>query len=589
MFQDLQTAHQVAPHALKGVIELALARVGSGMGLRLPRLKGLVAGGRPEGINPAIAGLIRGNGELAAEFYQGRYLLLGTVVEAGAKGIFETPLPSPAAYRELHGFGWLGHLKEAGRELDRAHGRSLFQDWLDRQCYRMRVAHEIEVRARRMISLVQNGGFLLAGAPSSFAASFYASLGRQARSLYGVPQTGLRPPERLQAAIALAYAAVGLTGLEGMSAPALARLGHELDQQILPDGGHLSRSPAQLLDLLVDLLPLRLTLEARRHAVPPAINGAIERMLPMLRFFLHGDQGIATFNGSSDPAMAKVAAVLETDDTQGRPLAHAPHSGYARLEQGSTVVIVDVGRPPAPGLNTHAASAPLAFEFSDRAHRIIVNCGAPAFAGTEWDRACRMTAAASTAEIGGVSSGRIITGRLVEALFGTPVLIGPRDAQATVKLSAEGSLLEARHDGYGAAFGVRHERRLFLAPDGGDLRGEDWFVAERPSAQLDQLSYAVRFHLHPAVKAIASKDGTSVMLQLPSKAGWTFTVRGGTLRLEDSVYLPGRAQPRRSQQIVVRGVVGRPGRINWAFKRIARKKPASDGRAAGAGQAALLL
>src|SRR5262245_1310500 len=582
MFQDLQTAHRVAPHALKGVLELAVAQVGRGMGLRLPRLKGLVVGGRPEGINSAIAGLIRGNGELAGEFYQGRYVLTGSVVEAGSKGIFETPLPSLAAYRELHGFGWLAHLKAAGRELDRAHGRALFQDWIDRQCYRMKVARDIEVRARRMISLVQNGGFLT-------ARGFYASLGRQARSLYAAPQTGLRPPERLQTAIALAYAAVGLTGLEGMSAPALTRLGQELDQQILPDGGHLSRSPAQLLDLLVDLLPLRLTLEARRHPVPAAVNGAIERMLPMLRFFLHGDQGIATFNGCSDPAMAKVQAVLEVDDTNGRPLAHAPHSGYARLEQGPAVVIVDVGRPPAPGLNNHAASAPLAFEFSDRVHRVIVNCGAPAFAGTVWDQACRMTAAASTAEIGGVSSGRIITGRLVEALFGTPILIGPRDAQATVKLSAEGSLVEARHDGYAAAFGVRHERRLFLAPDGSDLRGEDWFVAERPTGHLDQLSFALRFHLHPTVKAIASKDGASVMLQLPNKSGWTFTVRGGTLRLEDSVYLPGRVQPRRSQQIVVRGVVGRPGRINWAFKRIARKKPAGDGRAAGAGQAALLL
>jgi uncharacterized heparinase superfamily protein len=589
MFQDLQTGHHVAPHALKGVLELAVARLGSGIGLKLPRLKGLVAGGRVDAINPAIAGLIRGNGELAAEFYQGRYVLLGSVVEAGPKGIFETPLPSLAAYRELHGFGWLQHLKAAGRELDRAHGRALFQDWLDRQCYRLRVAREVEVRARRLISLVQNGGFLITGAPASFATGFYGSLGRQARSLYAAPQTGLRPPERLQAAIALAYAAVGLSGLEGMAAPALQRLGHELDAQILPDGGHLSRSPAQLLDLLVDLLPLRMTLEERRHPVPQAIHGAIERMLPMLRFFLHGDQGIATFNGSTDPAMAKVKAVLETDDTCGRPLAHAPHSGYARLEQGAAVVLVDVGRPPAPGLNSHAASAPLAFEFSDGPHRVIVNCGAPAFAGTGWDAACRMTAAASTAEIGGVSSGRIITGRLIEALFGTPILIGPRIAQAEVKPTSEGWFLEARHDGYVGAFGVRHERRLFLAPDGGDLRGEDWFVAERQSAHLDQLPYALRFHLHPAVKAIASKDGASVMLQLPNKAGWTFTVRGGVLRLEDSVYLPGRVQPRRSQQIVVRGVVGRPGRINWAFKRIAKRKANGEGRAAGTGQSALLL
>ena len=184
MFQDLQTAHQVAPHALKGVLELAVARVGRGIGLGLPRLKGLVVGGRAEGINPAIAGLIRGNSELAAEFYQGRYLLLGSVFEAGPKGIFETPLPSLAAYRELHGFAWLAHLKAAGRELDRAHGRALFQDWIDRQCYRMRAAREVEVRARRMISLIQNGGFLLAGASSSLPrASMPASGGRRDRSM----------------------------------------------------------------------------------------------------------------------------------------------------------------------------------------------------------------------------------------------------------------------------------------------------------------------------------------------------------------------------------------------------------------------
>ena len=96
MFQDLQTGHHVAPHALKGVLELAVARLGRGIGLKLPRLKGLVAGGRVDAINPTIAGLIRGNAELAGEFYQGRYVLLGSVVEAGPRGIFETPLPSVA-------------------------------------------------------------------------------------------------------------------------------------------------------------------------------------------------------------------------------------------------------------------------------------------------------------------------------------------------------------------------------------------------------------------------------------------------------------------------------------------------------------
>jgi uncharacterized heparinase superfamily protein len=66
---------------------------------------------------------------------------------------------------------------------------------------------------------------------------------------------------------------------------------------------------------------------------------------------------------------------------------------------------------------------------------------------------------------------------------------------------------------------------------------------------------------------------------LPDRNGWRFSARGGRLRLEDSVYLLGRGGPRRTQQIVVSGVVGHPDRINWTFKRIDRR--AAPGQAPG--------
>ncbi len=59
---------------------------------------------------------------------------------------------------------------------------------------------------------------------------------------------------------------------------------------------------------------------------------------------------------------------------------------------------------------------------------------------------------------------------------------------------------------------------------------------------------------------------------LPNKTGWRFSARGGRLKLEDSVYLPGAAGARRTKQIVVEGTTGRTDRIQWAFKRIARRK-----------------
>ena len=43
----------------------------------------------------------------------------------------------------------------------------------------------------------------------------------------------------------------------------------ELRSQILPDGGHVSRNPGALIELLADLLPLRQLFSTRNLQPPP--------------------------------------------------------------------------------------------------------------------------------------------------------------------------------------------------------------------------------------------------------------------------------------------------------------------------------
>ena len=91
-----------------------------------------------------------------------------------------------------------------------------------------------------------------------------------------------------------------------------------------------------------------------------------------------------------------------------------------------------------------------------------------------------------------------------------------------------------------------------LASDGGRLDGEDLFVAARgeslPSNKPDE--FAIRFHLHPSVKASRLTDGHGVMLMLPNRQVWTFTAYEDRVALEESVYLAGlrRAAPRRADR-----------------------------------------
>jgi len=81
--------------------------------------------------------------------------------------------------------------------------------------------------------------------------------------------------------------------------------------------------------LLIDLLPLRQTFAARNVAPPPSLLNAIDRMMPMLRFFRHGDGSFALFNGMSSAPSDLLATLLAYDDSHGTPMANMPHTGFS--------------------------------------------------------------------------------------------------------------------------------------------------------------------------------------------------------------------------------------------------------------------
>src|SRR5262249_14941438 len=122
------------------------------------------------------------------------------------------------------------------------------------------------------------------------------------------------------------------------------------------------------------------------------------------------------------------------------------------------------------------------------------------------------------------------------------------------------------HDGYDDDFGVLHQRSLTLSADGKRLDGEDLFTATRGEQALagrDQ--FAVRFHLHPAVKASRLTDSHGAMLLLPNRDVWTFNAYEDRIDIEESVYLAGPEGPRRTTQIVVHGRARKVARVQWTF------------------------
>ena len=459
---------------------------------------------------------------VAADIGSGYFAFGGKIVNAMGRSPFALEPASQAWARQLAGFGWLRHLRATDNVAIRARARGLIGDFLDVHAKPgAALAWEPRVGARRMLSWLSQSPVILAGADRDFYGRFTMALETHRAFLERQLGSTLSGDDRLLVALTLAEYALCVDGTAASQRRGTEALAAELAAQITPDGGPISRKPQVLIDVLLDLLPLRQAYAARSVPAPQSLLNAIDRMMPMLRLFRHGDGSLALFNGMGQTAPELVATILAYDDARARPLGNAPYVGYQRLEAEGTVLVVDAGAPPPRAFSAAAHAGCLSFELSSGVRKIVINCGTPEGGRASAREAARSTAAHSTLVVDDTSSCRFAGGGALGRWLGEQVLAGPtkvtaergeRDGMASLALS---------HDGYAARFGTIHHRTLTLSATGDRLEGHDRLVdaVRRPTGALP---YALRFHIHPGFKARATPDGSAVRLDTPDGESWLF-------------------------------------------------------------------
>ena len=505
----------------------------------LKRGAGTTLLGQPPGLWP-------GNPETGKSILDGRLHLAGQSREF--RGFGGTPTEAGSAWlAQAHGFSWLRHLKALETGPSRALARDLTASWIAAHDRWHPLAWRPDVLAERLINWFTHFAFIADGEDE-----ILASASAQARHLARAQAAMDRDARRLHALKGLVYCGVCLAGHDRLLETGLGLLEEEMEYQVLPDGGHIERSPSLQADLFRDFLDLRATLAAAHREVPDWMGGTIERMAPLLRGFRHGDGGLALFNDSIEGDPSAIDAMLAQAGVRGKPLSSAPHTGFHRLSAAGTLIIADLGRPAPPGADRHAHAGTLAFEMSVGRERLVVNCGARV--DEDWRTALRSTAAHSTLAVDDINSSDVIPGKG----------LGQRpDEVICSRRESDGSLfIEASHDGYRRSFGLVHRRSFYLAADGEDVRGEDALLGSGGRR------FALRFHLHPRVQASMVRGETEVLLRLPSGSGWRFRAQGGAISLERSVYVGDGRNVNRSRQIVVSGDLdGQGAEVKWRLSR----------------------
>lgn len=502
---------------------------------------------------------------------RGAAILAGDIEFVGE--LVRNPMPvwlpagaGPGWLAAWQGFGWLDDLIGVGAAA-RDPARALIQSWLAENKAWHPVGWRSDVVATRILAWIVHFEEI-AGRESDRALrrALLASIAAQVRHLARVAGWELAGAARLRALKGLIGGLVALGGSEKRVARAVRALERELPMQVLPDGGHRTRSPSVQLQVLRDLIDTRAMLREAKREIPGALQQAIERMAPMLRFFRHGDRRLALFNNSVEEDGVVVDLALTRSETRGHAPVQAPHAGFQRLQAGQSLVLVDTGKPPPHGFDGEAHAGTLSFELSQGRERIIVNCGGYRGAKPAWRRVSRASAAHSVLVVGDTNAVEI-------AADGS---LGRAPATVRCERAEEGGhqWIAATHDGYRQRFGVTYSRELYLAADGDDLRGEDKLTGRSGAA------FAVRFHLHPAVEASLIEDGGGALLILSSGARWRLRAAGAEMSLGESVYL-GSGEVRKTQQIVLSGTTGPSGAtVRWAMRR--ETKPPETRRASRA-------
>lgn len=496
--------------------------------------------------------------------------LAGLTAELGEASPFAVRPPSPAWARELHGFGWLRHFTVARTLENEALVRRLTGQWLALPRRGVPYAWAPDVVGRRMISWLSHAGLLLDGADRRTHAAVLRSLEDQAGYLSASWRDAPEGYPKLLALIGLVQACLCIGGHERRLETAEKHLIAELDRQVLDDGGHASRNPGTLVAVLLDLLPLRQCFGARGLTPDAVLTAAIDRMMPMLRRLRLGDGRLARFNGMGATERDALAMALAYQKSSGSEPPVVSSSGYARLERGTTVIVVDAGPPPPIALAGQACAGCLSFELSAGEELVLVNGGAPAVVHDRAIAAARGTASHNTLALGGRSSSELVRSAGLRRRIGAAPIRHPDRVACTVEERDDGAIaLRASHDGYAGRFGLVHARTLVLGPDGACLDGEDVLAGARDEVRLARdVPVAVHFHLPPLAGArYGAAHGTADII-LRDGGCWRLSAAGAGLAIEPSTHFADVLGPLQAQQVVLRTVCGGATRVRWRLERV---------------------
>jgi uncharacterized heparinase superfamily protein len=508
--------------------------------------------------------------ELPADHARGMALRMGNFrfqgLDQPLNNINYEKLSLPPAMQDyIHRFDWLRDLAAATNRADGAPiAAAITGNWLKNNTAKIREpAWRADNAAWRFLNMAAYCPYILSSNDPVYRSMVINHLARNARHLDRSAPKAASLYGRLTGWAGVVAASLLLP--EGKARRIVGEAGFEdaIDNCVFEDGGVVSRSPLQLMELIGLLSLLRQCYLAAEIPVPGFLQDTLARSVPALLGLTHADGSLGAWQGSAQVGVKQIEALVEASAVRARPTRQALDWGYQRISAGKAVMLLDAGPPPLAKQSAAGCASTLAFELSHDSQRIIVNCGGSALVGASIPaalaRGLRTTAAHSTLCIDDTNSTAILAGgQLGKGV--TEVGLDRRDLENATRI-------EASHDGYAKSFGFNHSRTLILRSDGLELRGEDTLLPHPNYKAKDNIAITIRFHLGANIEVAAGENDRAIVLRLGDGTSWLFVAGGGEVQMDDSLWVDGDGRPHPSKQVVIESAANKGGlSIGWQFK-----------------------
>ena len=334
---------------------------------------------------------------------------------------------------------------------------------------------------------------------------------------------------------ALVFSGVSFAGDEAEEwlIKGISILRHEIDEQILSDGGHFERSPMYHSIILEDVLDLISVLKTPSRKLPPIVinfsvflEQKVVLMVSWLREMCHPDGQISFFNDTTfavAPTLMELETYAASLDLKLQPpdyrkafnCKHLQDSGFISVcYDRNTRLIADVGSITPDYQPGHSHAESLSFELSIEGERFFVNSGISTYESSDLRLFQRATKSHNTVEVDGKNSSEIWSS----------FRVAKRAVVSNVSLRSEGGTITfcGTHDGYSNRTSkVMHYREWIM-------RQGLISIADRIDGEFKSAVFFL--HIHPNVVA-KQIDDKAVCLTGQYGTKLCATFHGGLLKL----------------------------------------------------------